>query len=177
MNNDPKGALEVVAVSSNHEGRLLSRIRLTCFLGVLLVTFATVPGLAQTSDSSPQGTPAATPPADTSTPAAPAAATPPAAAPAAPAPLSMPSMAGPLSTAIPHEIAAGPFGKLEVTGILSGMGWSQGNAVAGDPDSHWDVSNAQVSSKRLQAGSSFICKAEPTTCRLWERPSFPLATR
>ncbi len=56
----------------------------------------------------------------------------------------MPSMAGPLSTAIPHEIAAGPFGKLEVTGILSGMGWSQGNAVAGDPDSHWDVSNAQI---------------------------------
>lgn len=56
----------------------------------------------------------------------------------------MPAMAGPLATAIPHEIAAGPFGKLEVTGILSGMGWSESNAVAGDTDSHWDVSNAQV---------------------------------
>ncbi len=144
MKNDPKGALEVAALLSNHERRLLSRVRLTCFLAVLLVTFATVPSLAQTSDPSPQGTPATTPPADTSTPAAPAAATPPAAAPAAPAPLSMPSMAGPLSTAIPHEIAAGPFGKLEVTGILSGMGWSEGNAVFGDTDSHWDVSNAQI---------------------------------
>jgi hypothetical protein len=53
-------------------------------------------------------------------------------------------MSGPLATAIPHEIAAGPFGKLEVTGILSGMGWTEGDHITGDSPTHWDVSNAQV---------------------------------
>jgi hypothetical protein len=87
----------------------------------------------QTSDPAPQSAPGSTP-----------AAAAPAAAPAAPAPLPTPSMSGPLATAIPHEIAAGPFGKLEVTGILSGMGWTEGDHIAGDPSSHWDVSNAQI---------------------------------
>jgi len=53
-------------------------------------------------------------------------------------------MSGPLATAIPHEISAGPFGKLEVTGILSGLGGTEGDHITGDPSSHWDVSNAQV---------------------------------
>jgi len=55
-------------------------------------------------------------------------------------------MSGPLSTAIPHEIALGreTSGKVEVTGILSGMGWTEGNHIAGDSSTHWDVSNAQV---------------------------------
>lgn len=96
----------------------------------------TATSVAQT-DTTPQTAPS-------STPATPPAAPPAVAAPAAPAPLPMPSMAGPLATAIPHEIAAGPFGKVEVTGILSGMGSIESNAVAGDPDSHWDVSNAQI---------------------------------
>jgi hypothetical protein len=58
----------------------------------------------------------------------------------------MPSMAGPLATAVPHEISVGSetSGKLEVTGILSGMAWSEGDHIAGDPSSHWDVSNAQI---------------------------------
>jgi hypothetical protein len=53
-------------------------------------------------------------------------------------------MTAPLSTAIPHEISAGPFGKLEVTGILSGMGWSEGAHISGDSPTHYDLSNAQV---------------------------------
>ena len=76
-------------------------------------------------------------------PATPAAAAPAAAA-AAPAPLSSPSMTAPLSTAIPHEFSAGPFGKLEVTGILSGMGWTEGDHVVGDAPTHYDLSNAQI---------------------------------
>jgi putative OmpL-like beta-barrel porin-2 len=76
------------------------------------------------------------------TPATPAAA--PAAAAAAPMPLPSPSMAGPLATAIPHEIAAGPFGKIEVTGVLSGMGWTEGAYVPPDSPTHFDISNAQV---------------------------------
>jgi Putative beta-barrel porin-2, OmpL-like. bbp2 len=97
-----------------------------------VVTGATATCVAQTSPTTP---------ADTSTPATPAAA--PA---AAPAPLPMPSMAGPLATAVPHEISMGSetSGKLEVTGILSGMAWSEGDHIAGDPSSHWDVTNAQV---------------------------------
>ncbi len=89
-------------------------------------------------------------------PATPAAA---AAAPAAPAPLPTPAMSGPLATAVPHEIAAGPFGKVEVTGILSGIGWSEGNAVPGDPDSHWDVSNAQIFIQKTTGWFQFYLQA------------------
>src|SRR6516165_6265406 len=64
--------------------------------------------------------------------------------PAAPMPLPMPSMSGPLQTAVPHEFDGGPFGKLEVTGIVSGMGLTQGNHIFGDNSTHWDISNAQV---------------------------------
>ena len=109
--------------------------RLSLVLAAALVASifgATATTVAQTSPTTAP---------DTSTPAAPAA--PPA---AAPAPLPMPSMAGPLATAVPHEISLGSetSGKLEVTGILSGMAWTEGNHIAGDPSSHWDVSNAQV---------------------------------
>jgi hypothetical protein len=96
-------------------------------------------GDSAASTAAPQGqgstTPATTPPAEA-----------PAAAPA-PAPLPTPSMAGPLATAVPHELGEGPFGKLEVTGILSGMGLTQSNwgaAGTADTPTHWDLSNAQI---------------------------------
>lgn len=79
-----------------------------------------------------QSSPAPATPAQTAAPAA------------APAPLPTPSMSGPLATAIPHEISAGPFGKVEVTGILSGMGWTEGDHIPGDSPTHWDLSNAQI---------------------------------
>ena len=50
-------------------------------------------------------------------------------------------MSGPLQTAPPHEVEGG---KLAVTGILSGIGWVEGNHIAGDNSSHWDISNAQL---------------------------------
>lgn len=77
---------------------------------------------------------------------APAGGAAPAAAPAAaaPAPLSTPSMSGPLATGIPHELPAGPFGKIEVTGILSGIGLFQNNPLVHGDEGHVDVSNAQV---------------------------------
>jgi hypothetical protein len=96
-------------------------------LGLLLALSAAGQGTAP-ADTSAQ-TPAATP-APVLT--------------AAPAPLPTPAMTGPLATAIPHEIAAGPFGKLQFTGILSGMGWTEGNYVPPDSSTHWDISNAQV---------------------------------
>jgi hypothetical protein len=88
-------------------------------------------------------TPAATPPDQgTPPPATPAAA--PAAAAAAPMPLPTPAMSGPLATGIPHELPAGPFGKIEITGILSGIGLFGNNPVFTGDEGHVDVSNAQV---------------------------------
>src|SRR5216683_3154470 len=105
-----------------------SRLSLVLAAALIASMFgATATSVAQTSPTTAP---------DTSTPAAPA----------APAPLPMPSMAGPLATAVPHEISVGSetSGKLEVTGILSGIAWSEGDHIAGDPSSHWDVSNAQI---------------------------------
>jgi len=75
---------------------------------------------------------------------APASGTPAATTPPAPMPLPTPSMSGPLATAVPHEIPAGPFGKIEVTGILSGIGLFGNNPVAPGDEGHVDLSNAQV---------------------------------
>jgi hypothetical protein len=59
-------------------------------------------------------------------------------------PLASPSMTAPLSTAIAHEIPAGPFGKIEVTGVLSGIGLFGNNPVSHGDEGHVDLSNAQV---------------------------------
>ena len=61
------------------------------------------------------------------------------------APLAMPAMEGPLSTASPATFDAGHyFGKLQVTGILSGFVYMQDNRSSSDHLTHGDVSNAQV---------------------------------
>jgi hypothetical protein len=91
----------------------------------------TSPPMPATQD---QGAPPATAPA-----AAPAAQTPP-----APMPLPTPSMSGPLATGIPHELPAGPFGKIEITGILSGMGEFENNPFFHGDEGHVDISNAQI---------------------------------
>ena len=111
-------------------------------------TEASASSAASSSSSPTVAAPAAVAPDDqgSPTPATPAQAATPAPAPAAaaPAPLANPSMTAPLATAIPHEISAGPFGKLQVTGILSGIGMTEGNHFFGESATHWDLSNAQV---------------------------------
>lgn len=62
-----------------------------------------------------------------------------AATPAAPQPLPTPSMTAPLQTAVPHAFSAGPFGTIDITGIVSGIGLTQGNWVSGDQSTHWDL--------------------------------------
>lgn len=80
----------------------------------------------------------------------------------APMPLPNPSMTVPLSTAAPaHEFDAGPFGKLAVTGILSGMGLFQNNWVPGDKASHWDLSNAQVFVQKTTGWWQFYVQGGP----------------
>jgi hypothetical protein len=77
-------------------------------------------------------------------PASAPAAAPAAQAPAAPMPLPSPSMSAPLATGIPHELSAGPFGKIEITGILSGFAQFENNPVFHGDEGHVDISNAQI---------------------------------
>jgi len=79
-------------------------------------------------------------------PAAPAAAPAPA-APAAPMPPSLqPSMTAPLAqNPMPMSLDLGPLGKkVYITGVVSGIGYAQTNAVAGDHDAFGDLGNAQI---------------------------------
>lgn len=100
-----------------------------CFLSVLL---AVVTSFAQNAPTDTQSAPNSVPASTASTPApAPA---------AAPSPLPMPSTSGPLNNAPPHTFENG----LAVNGILSGLAWSEGNHIAGDNSTHYDLSNAQI---------------------------------
>src|ERR1700693_4827403 len=112
--------------------RLTVRIRLLCFLPFLFLALVALPSFGQNAPSDPQAATPSSNPADNT-----AAQT----KPPDPQPLPMPSMSGPLQTAIPHEFESG---KLAVTGILSGIAWTEGNHVSGDSSSHYDVSNAQI---------------------------------
>ncbi len=124
-------------------------------LALLATGIMVLPGLGQTTSSS--NTQSSPSPAAVTSPAQPSAASStesttssgsaagsPTPAPADPQPLPMPSMSGPLQTAVPHEVQAGPFGKLAVTGILSGVGLVQGNRIPGDKATQWDLSNGQI---------------------------------
>jgi hypothetical protein len=107
------------------------RIRLLCFLPFLFLALVVLPSFGQNAPSDPQATSSSTPADNTAAPTKPP----------DPQPLPMPSMSGPLQTAIPHEFEGG---RLAVTGILTGLAWTEGNHVSGDSSSHYDVSNAQI---------------------------------
>lgn len=68
-------------------------------------------------------------------------------------------MSGPLSTAVPHEFDGGPFGKLDITGILSGWGSTEGDHVAGNESTIWDISNAQVFVQKTSGWWQFYLQA------------------
>src|SRR5262249_27252688 len=62
-----------------------------------------------------------------------------------PAPLSTPAITGPLQAAPPIELGAVEgVGKLDLNGIVSGIGLWQGNHVAGDDVAQAALSNGQV---------------------------------
>jgi hypothetical protein len=111
-------------------------LRIKLSLAFLLLALVAIPSFGQSAPSDPQAAPTSTPADNTAAPAKPADAKPP-----DPQPLPMPSMSGPLQTAVPREMEGG---KLAVTGILSGIGWTEGNHVSGDSSTHYDISNAQV---------------------------------
>jgi hypothetical protein len=103
-----------------------------------LVLSTTLRLAAQTTDSNNQGPQAQPAPASSSQQSATTPASP------APAPLTTPAITGPLQAAPPIEFDAGPLGKLDLDGIVSGMGLVQGNHVAGDDVAQAALSNGQV---------------------------------
>ena len=99
-------------------------------------------------------------PAQAPAPAAdPAAAATAPAAPAAPAPLSAPAFTGPLSNIPPAVFDAGPFGKIAVNGVVSGLGTVQDNPVPGDKTRHADLSNGQVFIQKTDGWFQFYVQA------------------
>ncbi len=99
-------------------------------------------------DSAPQTEQAAspTPAPATANPVAAASPAPITTAPAAaaPQPMPYPSMAGPLTLPSTLMFDAGPLGKVNVGGVVSGIGMVQGNWVPGDQASRWDLDNGQL---------------------------------
>ena len=73
--------------------------------------------------------------------------------------LPTPAMTGPLQTASPHLFDAGLFGKLDVTGIVSGMAILQGNHVPGDDTTQGDLSNGQVFIQKTSGWWQFYLQA------------------
>ena len=82
-----------------------------------------------------------------------------AAAPAAPSPLPTPPITGPLQAAPPIIFDAGPLGKLNLNGIVSGMGLWQGNHVAGDNPTQAALSNGQVFIQKTTGWWQFYVEA------------------
>ncbi len=68
-------------------------------------------------------------------------------------------MTGPLQTAAPISFDAGPLGKLELTGVVSGLGVWQGNAVPGDASTRAALTNGQVFIQKTEGFWQFYLQA------------------
>ncbi len=80
-------------------------------------------------------------------------------APAAPGPLPTPAITGPLQGIPPATFDAGPFGKLAVNGLITGMGLWQGNHVPGDNPTQAALSNGQVFIQKTDGWFQFFLEA------------------
>lgn len=79
--------------------------------------------------------------------------------PAPPSPLSTPTIVGPLHAAPPLSVEAGPLGKLDLDGIVSGIGLWQGNHVPGDNPTQLALSNGQVFIQKSSGWWQFYVQA------------------
>ena len=130
--------------------------RLQCAL--LFVSFLTPAFPAHAQTAQPPNTPAASAaPSATATGEAPAAAASPTAA--APAPLPAPAVTSPVQWLPPAIFDAGPFGKIAVNGILSGLGMWTGNPVPGDKATQADLSNGQIFLQKTDGWFQFYLQA------------------
>ncbi len=70
-----------------------------------------------------------------------------------------PSMGGPLALPSTLTYNAGPLGKLNIGGIVSGMGLVQGNWIPGDQSSRWALSNGQLFVEKNSGWWQFFVQA------------------
>jgi hypothetical protein len=113
---------------------LNSRVRGCCLL-VALVLSAALGLSAQTPDSigQPDSSTSSAQPRGQESDNAPA-----------PTPLTMPAITGPLQAAPPIVFDGGPLGKLNLNGVVSGIGVWQGDHIPGDNSTQAALSNGQV---------------------------------
>jgi Putative beta-barrel porin-2, OmpL-like. bbp2 len=76
-----------------------------------------------------------------------------------PTPLSTPSITGPLQAAPPIVFEAGPLGKIDLDGVISGMGLVQQNHVSGDDVAHAALSNGQIFVQKVDGWWQFYVQA------------------
>jgi Putative beta-barrel porin-2, OmpL-like. bbp2 len=74
-------------------------------------------------------------------------------------PLPTPSITGPLQASPPLTIDGGPLGKLDVDGILSGLGLVQSNHIGGDDSTQTAITNAQVFLQKTTGWWQFYVQA------------------
>ncbi|MDE3179627.1 MAG: porin [Acidobacteriota bacterium] len=70
-----------------------------------------------------------------------------------------PSMTAPLQTVAPYTFSAGPLGHFDITGIISGMGLTQGHWMPGDRSTHWDLTNGQIFLQKTTGWWQFYLQA------------------
>lgn len=73
--------------------------------------------------------------------------------------LPAPGMTGPLQIASPHTVDAGLFGKLDVSGVLSGLCVWQGNPVLSDDPTRAVLSNGEVLIQKTEGWWQFYVQA------------------
>jgi len=79
--------------------------------------------------------------------------------PPAPSALATPSITGPLQGIPPAVFDAGPFGKIDVNGVVSGMGMWQGNHIPGDNTTQAALSNGQIFIQKPDGWFQFYIQA------------------
>lgn len=75
------------------------------------------------------------------------------------APLSTPPITGPLQAAPPHIFDAGPLGRLNLNGVVSGIGLWQGDPVPGDKTTQAALSNGEVFLQKTDGWWQFYVQA------------------
>lgn len=80
-------------------------------------------------------------------------------APADPAPLPYPAVTGPVAWLPPAVFDAGPFGQINVNGILDGLGMWTGNYVTGDHSHEAALSNGQAFVQKTNGWFQFYLQA------------------
>ncbi len=79
--------------------------------------------------------------------------------PAAPSPLPTPSITGPLQPAPPITFEAGPFGKLNLNGVVTGMGLWQSNPQPGNDRAEGALNNGQIFLQKTTSWWQFYVQA------------------